>query len=153
MRPFTIFTLAAAATLVLAASPAIADTNETVKFDPARMWECPQADGSSIYTNKERSGCKLLVLKELSVVPSLDQMPTYRSPYAATPASDMSYSMDRAPRGRQFRDGLRSGTRALPGPADRYKARFARSMANGSIWSKKPVAGFSTGRIRLTVET
>ena len=55
MRPFTVFTLAAAATLVLAASPAIADTNETVKFDPARMWECPQADGSSIYTNKERS--------------------------------------------------------------------------------------------------
>ena len=26
-------------------------------------------------------------------------MPTYRSPYAATPSSDMSYSMDRAPRG------------------------------------------------------
>ena len=99
MRPFTVFTLAAAAALVLAAPPAIADTNETVKFDPARMWECPQADGSSIYTNKERPGCKLLALKELSVVPSLDQMPTYRSPYAATPSSDMLYSMDRAPRG------------------------------------------------------
>ncbi len=99
MRPFTVFTLAAAAALVLAAPPAIADTNETVKFDPARMWECPQADGSSIYTNKERPGCKLLALKELSVVPSLDQMPTYRSPYAATPSSDMQYSMDRAPVG------------------------------------------------------
>ena len=29
-------------------------------------------------TNKERAGCTLMTLKELSVVPSLDQMPTYR---------------------------------------------------------------------------
>ena len=123
MRPFTVFTLAAAAALVLAAPPAIADTNETVKFDPARMWECPQADGSSIYTNKERSGCKLLVLKELSVVPSLDQMPTYRSPYAATPASDMSYSMDRAPRGQ-----------TVPGWAQEWHSSIA--WTGGSIQSE-----------------
>src|SRR5512145_980308 len=96
MRPFTTFSLIAAAAVVMAATPVIADTTE--KFDPARMWECTQADGSSIYTNKERAGCKLMVLKELSVVPSLDHMPTYRSPYAATP-SDMPYSMDRAPVG------------------------------------------------------
>ena len=96
MRPFTTFSLVAAAAVVMAATPVIADTTE--KFDPARMWECTQADGSSIYTNKERAGCKLMVLKELSVVPSLDHMPTYRSPYAATP-SDMPYSMDRAPVG------------------------------------------------------
>jgi hypothetical protein len=109
MRPFIVFTLAAAVALVLAAPPAIADTNETVKFDPARMWECPQADGSSIYTNKERSGCKLLVLKGLSVVPSLDQMPTYRSPHAATPSSDMQYSMDRAPVGMPTRGQIVPG--------------------------------------------
>jgi hypothetical protein len=96
MRPFIVSTFVAAAALVLA-QPAIADTNETVRFDPARMWECTQADGSPIYTNKERAGCKLMVMKELSVVPSLDQMPTYRSPYAATPASEMPYDMDRAP--------------------------------------------------------
>ena len=95
MRPFMVFTFLAAAALVLA-QPAFADSNETVKFDPARMWECPQADGSSVYTNKERAGCKLMVLRELSVVPSLDQMPTYRSPYAATPSSDMPYSIDRS---------------------------------------------------------
>src|SRR5206468_11736050 len=64
MRPFTCF-LMVAATLVMAAIPAFSDT-ETVKFDPARMWECPQADGSSIYTNKERAGCKLMALRELS---------------------------------------------------------------------------------------
>jgi hypothetical protein len=96
MRPFTLFTFVAAAAFVLA-QPAIADTNETAKFDPARMWECPQADGSPIYTNKERAGCKLMALRELSVVPSLDQMPTYRSPYAATPSFEVPYSMDRSP--------------------------------------------------------
>ena len=95
MRPFTVFTLVAAA-LVIAIPAAFADTNEIVKFDPARMWECTQADGSSIYTNKERPGCKLMTLKELSVVPSLDNMPTYRSPYSATSPSDLPYSLDRA---------------------------------------------------------
>lgn len=97
MRPFFTFSLVAAAALAMAAPQAFAETTETVKFDPARMWECTQADGSSIYTNKERAGCKLMTLRELSVVPSLDQMPTYRSPYPATPSSDMPYSMDRAP--------------------------------------------------------
>ena len=97
MRPFFTLTLVTAAALTMAAPQGFAETTETVKFDPARMWECTQADGSSIYTNKERAGCKLMVLKELSVVPSLDQMPTYRSPYATAPSSDMPYSMDRAP--------------------------------------------------------
>ena len=90
MRPFSTCSLVAAAALALAASSAFAETTETVKFDPARMWECTQADGSSIYTNKERAGCKLMVLKELSVVPSLDHMPTYRpAPSAAAPHRGM----------------------------------------------------------------
>jgi len=97
MRPFIFFSLVAAATLVMAATPALSDTSETAKFDPARMWECMQADGSSIYTNKEQTGCKLMTLRELSVVPSLDNMPTYRSPYAAIQSYDMPYSMDRSP--------------------------------------------------------
>ena len=97
MRPFSTFLLVAAAALAVAASSASAETTETVKFDPSRMWECTEADGSSMYTNKERAGCKLMVLKELSVVPSLEHMPTYRSPYPATPSSHMPYSMDRAP--------------------------------------------------------
>jgi hypothetical protein len=86
MRPFTVLTCVAAAAVIMTGTPASAD--EAVRFDPARMWECPQADGSSIYTNKERAGCKLMVLKELSVVPSLEHMPTYRSPYAASPAEN-----------------------------------------------------------------
>jgi hypothetical protein len=64
---------------LVSAVPAFADT--TVNVDPARMWECPQADGTPLYTNKELSGCKLMTLKELSVVPSLENMPTYVSPF------------------------------------------------------------------------
>lgn len=95
MRPFTFFSLVAVATLVMAATPALSDTTETAKFDPARMWECMQADGSTIYTNKERAGCKLMALRELSVVPSLDNMPTYRSPHATAPTYDVPPYMDR----------------------------------------------------------
>jgi hypothetical protein len=94
MRPFTCFSLVAATTLVMAATPAFSVT-ETEKFDPARMWECPQADGSSIYTNKERAGCKLMVLKELSVVPSLDNMPTYRPVVATAPHYEVPGYSDR----------------------------------------------------------
>jgi hypothetical protein len=64
---------------LISAVPVLADT--TVNVDPTRMWECPQADGTSLYTNKELSGCKLMTLKELSVVPSLENMPTYVSPF------------------------------------------------------------------------
>jgi hypothetical protein len=118
MRPISTFSLVAAAALALAASSALAETTETVKFDPSRMWECTQADGSSMYTNKERAGCKLMVLKELSVVPSLDHMPTYRSPYAAAP-SDMPYSMDRA------QAGLAMRGQAVPGWAQDWHSSIA----------------------------
>lgn len=80
-------------TAVMLAMPTIsasAETDETANFDPARMWECTQADGSSIYTNKERPGCKLMTLKELSVVPSLDQMPMHRPMAATAPYHDYS---------------------------------------------------------------
>lgn len=39
-------------------------------------WECRQADGSSLYTNKEKDGCSVLALKPISVVPDLEHMPT-----------------------------------------------------------------------------
>lgn len=95
MRPLRAFTCFAAAALAVGTATAFADMDETAKFDPARMWECIQADGSSMYTNKERAGCKVMALKELSIVPSLDHMPTYRSPYPET-RSEAPSSMDRA---------------------------------------------------------
>ncbi len=58
--------------------PAFAETTERLET----VWECPQADGSSIYTNKERAGCQALTLKPLSVVPDVVTMPT--SPHATT---------------------------------------------------------------------
>lgn len=53
--------------------PAHSDTPPPA--EPSETWECPQADGSSVYTNKEKPGCRAMTLKPLSVVPSLDNMP------------------------------------------------------------------------------
>lgn len=66
----------AATILTLFSTPAFSET--TVSFDPFMMRECTQADGNIIYTNKDVPGCKLMKLKELSIVPSLDDMPIYR---------------------------------------------------------------------------
>jgi len=56
-----------------AVSPALSDTPPPT--EPSGMWECPQADGTSVYTNKEKPGCRVMTLKSLSVTPSLDNMP------------------------------------------------------------------------------
>ena len=56
-----------------AVSPAHSDTPPPT--EPSDTWECPQADGTSVYTNKEKPGCRAITLKPLSVVPSLDNMP------------------------------------------------------------------------------
>lgn len=77
----------AAAIATLASTPAFSDT--TVASDPMLMRECPQADGNVLYTNKDLPGCKLMTLKPLSVVPSLDDMPTYRPTVAMAPHYDI----------------------------------------------------------------
>ncbi|MEK6633964.1 MAG: hypothetical protein AABY94_11630, partial [Nitrospirota bacterium] len=56
-----------------AVSPAHSDTPPP--SEPSHTWECPQADGTTVYTNKEKPGCRAMTLKPLSVVPSLDNMP------------------------------------------------------------------------------
>ena len=71
MRPTRIVFLAAMFAVVSAA-PASSDTlpgSDTI-------WKCTQADGSFIYTNKEKTGCEAMALKPLSVVPDLENMPT-----------------------------------------------------------------------------
>jgi hypothetical protein len=85
MRPHIQFFMVAATALAMSSTPALSDTTATADFDPTQMWECPQADGTSVYTNKERPSCKLMTLKPLSIVPSLDDMPTYRPAVAAAP--------------------------------------------------------------------
>ena len=85
MIALTIFTLSS--------SSAYADT--TITFDPFLMRECPQPDGTALYTNKDLPGCKLMTLKELSIVPSLDDMPTYRPSLATAPHYDIPAYQDR----------------------------------------------------------
>jgi len=76
--------IVAGAFIAMVAGPASADTPPTIS-EPSTMWECTQADGTQIYTNKEAAGCKAMVLKPLSIVPSLENMPTI--PRAVTAAA------------------------------------------------------------------
>ena len=85
--------MVAATTLILSSTSVLADT--TIPFDPFLMRECPQADGTPLYTNKDVPGCKLMTLKELSVVPSLENMPTYRPTVATAPHYDSPLYSDR----------------------------------------------------------
>ena len=65
-----------AALAVFFAAPAFSNTQS----GPDTTWRCPQADGSEVYTNKEKTGCQLMTLKPLSVVPDLETMPTIPQP-------------------------------------------------------------------------
>jgi hypothetical protein len=123
MRPFSVYSIVAAAMLAMVLPPAFAATDE--QADPARMWECTQADGTSMYTNKERAGCKLMVLKELSVVPSLEHMPTYRPTPAAATYPDMSAYADRTAR------AAAGGVQQIPDWARDWHANIA--WTGGSI--------------------
>ena len=48
----------------LPAAPSLAQTLDTSDV----LWDCPQADGTSLYTNKQGAGCHSMTLKPLSVV-------------------------------------------------------------------------------------
>lgn len=73
MKPAQTF-LIAATIFTLSATSALSEIRE-----------CPQADGTPMYTNLDVPGCTLMTLKELSVVPSLDNMPIYRPTIPAAP--------------------------------------------------------------------
>lgn len=81
------------ALVVSFALPASADTTPPLP-GPADTWECPMADGGSIYTNKERAGCREMLLKPLSVVPSLENMPMIPR---TTPSGATHYEMPSYP--------------------------------------------------------
>ena len=68
MRVRNIF-LQGLAVVVLCVGPASADTPPPAP-EPADTWECQLADGTTVYTNKERAGCRVMLLRPLSVVPS-----------------------------------------------------------------------------------
>jgi len=119
MRPRG-FYLVAATMLMMTFSPTFAATPEQTEFDPMKMWSCPQPDGTMLYTNKDKSGCTLMTLKPLSIVPSLDNMPTYRPPVAAAPQYDVPPYMERYPTGM-------AGGQATPNWAGDWHASIASS--------------------------
>jgi hypothetical protein len=73
------FPFFAALLAVFSAAPAFSD----IESGSGTTWDCPQTDGSSIYTNKERVGCHAMTLKPLSVVPDLVDIPTIPQTVAA----------------------------------------------------------------------
>ncbi|MDF0676378.1 MAG: hypothetical protein P0120_18895 [Nitrospira sp.] len=86
MRPTQILSFFTAMLAAFSAGPAFSDAQP----GSGTTWECPQADGSSMYTNKERAGCHAMTLKPLSVVPNLENMPT--APRTTT-ASEHDYEV------------------------------------------------------------
>ena len=124
MQP-THLLMIAATTLILSSTSVFADTK--TGFDPFLMRECPQADGTSLYTNKDLPGCKVMTLKELSVVPSLDNMPTYRPTVAAAPHYDTLPYVDRR------QTGMTGGGQTAPDWAKDWYASIAQS---GSVQSE-----------------
>jgi hypothetical protein len=113
--------LQALAVVVLCVGPAAADTPPPTP-EPADTWECQLADGNTIYTNKERAGCRPVLLRPLSVVPSSENMPTTPRPSAlAAPHHDMPAYQDR---------GTSIGGRNVP---DWAKDWYASVAPSGSV--------------------
>jgi hypothetical protein len=102
MRLYSTLIITATA-LSMTSALALGATPETESFDPMKMWSCPQPDGTTLYTNKDKAGCTLMTLKPLSVVPSLDNMPTYRPANAMPQAYDVPPAVDRGPTGQTSR--------------------------------------------------
>jgi hypothetical protein len=132
MRPTHVLMIAATF-LTLFSTPAFSDTtisdkmisDTAIDFDPFLMQECPQADGSVLYTNKDLPGCKLMRLKkELSIVPSLDHMPTSHPTVAAAPHYDVPPYAD------HNQTGMTGGGQTVPDWAKDWHASIASS---GSI--------------------
>src|SRR4029077_21192963 len=124
MKP-THLLMIATTTLVLSSTSVFADTK--TGFDPFLMREYHQADGTALYTNKDLPGCKVMTLKELSVVPSLDNMPTYRPTVAAAPHYDTPPYVDRR------QTGMTGGGQTAPDWAKDWYASVAQS---GSVQSE-----------------
>lgn len=61
--------------VILAAASAVSAFDDSSAGNET-TWECHQADGSRLYTNKGKDGCSVLALKPISVVPDLEHMPT-----------------------------------------------------------------------------
>jgi hypothetical protein len=111
---------------ILAASLVFLPRVQAVESSPVEMWECPRPDGATLYTNKERPDCQPKALKELSIVPSLPDMPL-----SPIPGGD---TYKPSPRGKDFSydtpiGALRNSSQ-IP---DFGRDWYAGNMAGGSV--------------------
>jgi hypothetical protein len=120
MFPFLV-----AMSAVFSAAPAFSDT----EIGSDATWKCPQADGSLIYTNKEKTGCQVMVLKPLSIVPDLEHMPT--APRTSTTGEPHYYEV---PSYQERTAG--AGGRQVPDWArDWYASNMPSGSAQGEVCS------------------
>lgn len=127
------------AVVALCVGPVSADTPPPAP-EPADTWECQLEDGTTIYTNKERPGCRAVLLRPLSVVPSLENMPTTARPSAlAAPHHDMPAYQDR---------GASVGNRNVP---DWAKDWYASVTPSGSV--QEEVCSLYSEWLHLTQKT
>lgn len=105
-----------AAVLAVSPHPIVFADTPPLTTEPTTTWECLQADGIPLYTNKEIAGCHPMALKPLSVVPDLEHLPT--SPH--TVAAGRPYQVP------SYREPYQNEERAqVPDWARDWRARLA----------------------------
>lgn len=62
MQLLSTLLLSAGMVILLQTAPSVAETLDVSDV----VWDCPQADGTSRYTNKEGAGCHVMTLNEIS---------------------------------------------------------------------------------------
>ncbi len=148
MRPTRMFPFFAAILAVFSAAPAFSDTES----GSGTTWDCPQTDGSSIYTNKERVGCHAMALKSLSVVPDLvniaDDSSTLNGCRTPLPDSFLPGSCFRHWRPECPRLGARLACEHSAAGRLGHKRKCVCSTWNGFTWCRKPVEECSLDPIR-----
>ena len=83
MQLLSTLLLSAGMVILLPTAPSLADTLDASDV----VWDCPQADGTSRYTNKEGAGCHAMMLKPLSAVPDGATWPAM-PPTVTTPSRE-----------------------------------------------------------------
>ena len=83
MQLLSTLLLSAGMVILLPTAPSLADTLDASDV----VWDCPQADGTSRYTNREGAGCHAMMIKPLSAVPGGATW-TAMPPTVTTPARE-----------------------------------------------------------------
>lgn len=141
MRPLPLLSLVLS-TLMVTVMPALGDAPDA--SESSGVWECPQAGGESLYTNRKVPGCRAIELRQLSVVPALV--------FAPRPASlgdgAMLPTISLPPVERPFTQTPAGSERTVPDWAKNWYANIAPS---GSV--REEVCGLYSEWIHLNERT